>query len=326
MLKKMKKKLYKITVNNFSDITLEKFDYQGKVLLKVNKSGDRFLKTIYRYDNLDLLFMVVDSDGYKEEYNYDRNGNLIEKSDSRGYFEIFKYDENNHMTYSNNSNDEEFWYKYDERGNETYFKNKYGLERFTTYEYDDLGNIIFINTEGNSVWRKYDPNGHLIYVKRESDQHFSEYIAEYDDNKLMYVKDGAREIWYEYEDDKLVFSKDSDGNDARYEYDKNGNNIFSKDFYGSIEVQLFDEFNNKIFYRDDDISYWKKFDKNKNEIYSYDECGREIYRTYNENNDVIVEDGDNKRWFNYIYYEDLNSISIDTLLYLEQFGSDVVIK
>lgn len=327
----MKTKFYKLTISTSSEIILEKFDFFGKITSKITKQHHKFSKVIYLYTNEDKISRITDSDGYEEIYEYDKNNNLIEKRDNLDRFEIYEYDDNSHMIYSNNSENEQFWYKYDEKGNPTYFKNHDGLERISSYEYDEFDRIIFSKTDGFSTWNRYDSDGNLIYKKHQSDKYLYEYTAEYEDNLLSYEKINESgkvlEIWHEYQFENLVYSRNSKGEHSTKEYDMNGNLILDKTFSGDTVVTIFDEFNNKTFYRGNDgVLYWNKFDKNKNIIYSNNGYGQEVWRDFNENNDVIFEDSNGKKWFKYFYYEDLNDIDVNTLLTLENFGNSVVVK
>jgi YD repeat-containing protein len=145
------------------------------------------------------------------------------------------------------------------------------LKRFSTYDYDDRGNMISQTyPNGNKYTYEYDDRGNMISMTYPSGRKTT---YEYDDrgNMISETYPDGRKWTYEYEyDDRgnMISETDSDGNKTRY--DDRGNMISETDSNGDTWIYEYDDRGNMI----------SETDPNGYKItYEYDDRGNMISET-----------------------------------------------
>jgi len=132
---------------------------------------------------------------------------------------------------------------------------------------------------------EYNPDGKEIYHKRAGfDGTVTEYRFEYDRNG------------------KLIHTKDSDGREAWYEYDRNGNCIYEKDSDGTEAWYEYDRNGNCIYEKDSDgTEAWYEYDRNSKLIHGKYSGGWEWWAEYDRNGNYIHEKYSNgdEVWYKY---------------------------
>jgi len=132
---------------------------------------------------------------------------------------------------------------------------------------------------------EYNPDGKEIYHKRAGfDGTVTEYRFEYDRNG------------------KLIHTKDSDGREAWYEYDRNGNCIYEKDSDGTEAWYEYDR-NSKLIHGKYSGGWeWRaEYDRNGNYIHEKYSNGDEVWYKYDRNGNRIHKKDSNGREWQYEY-------------------------
>lgn len=203
---------------------ISEYDENGLLVSRTDKTGFSTTATkydfYYEYNSEGKLFCVKQvrtSETREGEYisytYYDLNGNEIFRIYPNGEVTFKHYDENGNLI-----KDDEGTYKYNEKNQMIYSCNTYNTESF--YFYDENGNLIEqqIIPQSSSTWvRKIEYNS---------------------SNQVVYEKQFSFEAWYTYNSKGLLEkctinkfrSNGEDEGDEIYEYDKNGNVIYFKNW------------------------------------------------------------------------------------------------
>ena len=190
------------------------------------------------------FMMLTDLIGVTWKYTYDKNGVLIAKSHDGGLTVEREFDENGYLikeisttTFSDGEADVSVTtYTNDSNGNVLLETDEYGWKKYV-YENNLLKS--WTNSNNASCFYTYDSNNRLIMEKYSATDGWTKY--EYrDDGQISckYTNYKDKDV-YEYDKSnklKAIVSYDSDGkifNTETFEYDINGNLIFSSTTYGS---------------------------------------------------------------------------------------------
>jgi len=137
------------------------YDYDSKGN-KVHSKDTNNKELWYKYDSKgnNVYVKSTAGSGYEIFYEYDDFGNIICKKtkDSETWYE---YDQNRYMIHSNGTKENEIWNKYDTHGNIIYSKIKNRntgklTESHFSYEYDNMGNVIYNSGMFNNWWYEYE--------------------------------------------------------------------------------------------------------------------------------------------------------------------------
>lgn len=265
------------------------FEYENGLVVYTKDSTGSMEK--YEYDSGNHLTYSKkwndeddSEDVYETKYKYDGNGNLLERL-VVGFNSMADY-ESGKSRYT-----EETKYEYDSNGKMTLLE---GDDYLT--EWDSSGNIIHeINQNGEykneysldgklihsvhtipkgkeeSRWfdydrnyeKKWDSNGNLIYKCYSSEKEIFEYNS---DNKLVYYlkeekedeKISKYEEWNEYSNEVKVSSKNSNGEE--YRYNEEGKLFFYQDSDHDTYWYEFDAAGNPIHFKDYNCEEWYEYE------------------------------------------------------------------
>lgn len=213
---------------------------------------------------------------------------------------------------------------YDENGN----LSSHGS---TTYKYDDLGNLIYEQTNG--YWKEYTYNKYNELIKEKYLNPTTGYVNtitfDYDDNgNLIYEDDELTSIKYTYDDSgKILCKESSNGSYIKYNYDIWGNLVY-EELNNNWFKFAYDQWANLIYEEWKD-GHWKK--------YSYNENGLEIFKEWNDNGDINwrkSEYDDNnrlvyeeysaggKRYYTYNVFGKLDKIEVVNGIVIENYAYD----
>lgn len=213
---------------------------------------------------------------------------------------------------------------YDENGN----LSSHGS---TTYKYDDLGNLIYEQT--NVYWKEYTYNKYNDLIKEKYLNPTTGYVNtitfDYDDNgNLIYEDNELTTIKYTYDDSgKILCKESSNGSYIKYNYDIWGNLVY-EELNNNWFKFAYDQWANRVYEEWKD-GHWKK--------YSYNENGLEIFKEWNDNVDIgwrKSEYDDNsrlvyeeysaggKRYYTYNAFGKLDKIEVGNGIVIESYAYD----
>ena len=109
--------------------------------------------------------------------------------------------------------------------------------------------------------------------------------------KLTKKTIGNEDVYFENGVKKYTYSIESDGSEIWTEFDKNNNEIHSKNSDGFEFWREYDSNENLIHYKNSDgYEYWSEYDSNNNRIYHKDSDG---YETWSEGCEYWSDDHPN---------------------------------
>lgn len=286
--------LIHILINSEHEGNIEYFfeySFDGLLSKKICMSEDGEDKFTYEYnENKRFIHVEMESDyrkDYEVWYEYDENGNLCCVKDSNKNFCKYKYDSNNNLIVKENNSGDII--KYSSDGNVLYRKSKEAGE--ISYKYDENGTLLkivgkvqlIINDFGDEIiWspieQEWDANGRTIYIKCDKSETYYKYNKKgimiqkksIEDNseedkiwdesgRLTYKKEYGYEYFYDYNSNGVLIKKRcSDGTEKQY--NDSGKLIFYKDEYRNSYWCEYDEDNNVIHYKDNDIDEWYEYE------------------------------------------------------------------
>jgi hypothetical protein len=288
------------------------------------------------YDNNNNKIYNEDSDGNWLKYEYDNNNNEIYREHSDGWWLKQEYDNNNNKIYNEDSNGNWLKQEYDNNNNRIYYEKSDGY--WEKYEYDNNNNRIYYEkSTGFWIKREYDNNNNRIYYENSDGeiidirtnnineninrtQKFINKVSEilevpYFKNLELYVV--PEELWNDIF--SIIFNKEvSTGYNNIF--DSYNNEIYYEHPDGNWSKSEFDNNNNEIYYEDSDGNWLKyEYDNNNNEIYREHSDGWWSKYEYDNNNNRIYYEDSSGFWHkseydnnnNEIYYEDSNGKIID---------------
>ena len=206
-----------------------------KKMIYKNKHGTKETCEITKYNEQGIL-IYTKTNNCITEMTYNTHGDICQKknrfSDGSEYVKKYIYDELNRLVKTANTDGINTDYEYFEdtdklltvKGNDGYYE---------IYHYDEAGNEIYKNIEGNVVQKIYDKNNQVIYSK---DDLYS-YLYEYNDSGKIVVKKIYDEKWklishYESiynERNEIVKVIDvTNGINIIHGYDSNGNHVYTE--------------------------------------------------------------------------------------------------
>jgi len=248
------------------------YDADGNLIESVDKNGNT---TKYEYDAVNNLSKITYADGKTVEFKYDNLDRLVEVNDWLGS-KKYEYDVLSRVTKVVDYKGRAFEYSYTKRGEKAAIKYPNG--RLVQYEYDVVGRLIKVTTDGKETKYKYDAKGNLIekilpngvrsvyeydavsQLTRlanygSKSKILSEILYKYDPNgnkiyaekrinereigKLAGITEGK--VYYEYDTrNQLIKVKRENGFEERYFYDTLGNRVRKEEYAGRILANVID--------------------------------------------------------------------------------------
>ena len=203
--------------------------------------------------------------------------------------------------------------------NETLANNK--IYSFTENQYDDEGNLVQTNENGNITFFEYDSRGNKIKTIFSDGQ--SEYFS-YDDFNNLLSYENADKIRYDFERDKrgnLTEYKVQGKSLLSFEYDSMGR-LCKKTEYSQVPVVTeygYDPFGNVSFEKTGNIKKEYEYDR-QNRLTKVSQNGLNIYE-YNygiiENSSSILE-GEKKNLSLQVFLEILENFSPSKISYTKK--------
>ncbi|MBO4863744.1 MAG: GIY-YIG nuclease family protein [Eubacterium sp.] len=307
------------------------YDSTGNLISEVDFAGH---ETKYSYDEMDRIISKKTADN-SITYNYTETGRISSVRDDNGTVS-YKYDKYNRLISYTDADNVTVSYTYDKYGNiesidNGFNKTKYEYdilnrltkvidhnEKATEYEYDEFGNLSIMRyPNGNSIYYKYDKNQRLT----------SEEIKDASDNKLAgYFYSlgacGERTLVTEEDSSKRIKTTRSYTYDSLNRLTKE---IITRDNTKLIQEYTYDAVSNRISKETSvtgDISVLADTDLDEIEVktgttyYTYNELNQlvsetngsdTIIYTYDDNGNLISEQGDKRK--NYVYDSENHLIS-----------------
>ncbi|NGX51272.1 MAG: tRNA(Glu)-specific nuclease WapA, partial [Chlamydiae bacterium] len=242
--------------------------------------------TAYTYDKLNRIEKVLLPDGDRITYRHDLMGRVT------------------HLTYPDGETVE---YQYDDRGRLITLKESSGS---TTYEYDDLTNLVVKETLPNGTKSEYvydtTPQILEVYHHDAHDALISHFTYEYSKTGhiTLRIEENSSSItttYYTYDDlDRLISAEDDQGNYEKYSYDGAGNRLSKSTQNGTLHYS-YDSKNRLIQagstrYEYDSVgNLVEKISPEKSVHYSYDPTGRLTAYSDGKNHVEFFYDGEGRR-------------------------------
>ncbi len=167
----------------------------------IDPDGGRFT---YSYNNVQRLTQVINPEGERTSFLYDAAGRRMVKKIANGSRTSFTYDAAGQATEvahlkSDNSVQASFSYQYDEVGNRTSMVESGGSR--TTWSYDDKDQLTGEHRTGTNAYRHtftYDNRGNRILKNLDGQRTTSTYDAA---NQLKYSEDASGRTTYTFDAD-----------------------------------------------------------------------------------------------------------------------------
>lgn len=244
--------------------------HTGLDFIKVIKNGSKFS---YIYTRSDQNKHIFSMDG-REQQRQDAYGNQIQ----------FEYDDKGRLA-EVKSYDAAFFFSYDDSGSLTAVMDH--TERKVAFEYGAKSLEKVVDSNGNSTSYHYDENGNIqeIINPRNICTVYNEYDTYSRTIKQCFPDEG--EIHFAYDDEQLMVEmKEQNGNKVKHYYDHKYRNI--KTIYEDGQEQFtYNEQNKKIKYKDKRGYLTRyEYDRQGNETRKIDALKNQIYKTYDQHNQL----------------------------------------
>lgn len=267
------------------------YDENGNIAsIYIPENGE----VLYRYDPIQRLVEARYPNGKHFSYTYDYNSNLqsVESPDGTTKYTYdklnrietvhlpdggslaYQYDLMGRVTSLTYPDGETVEYSYDCRGRLKTLRDCIGV---TTYEYDDLTNLVSKETlpNGTTTEYRYDETPQILEVSHRNSSGALIQSFSYEYNKVGQITQCIEKTplsttikHYTYDDlDRLLRSEDNQGNFEEYSYDGVGNRLTKSTQNGTINYR----YNNK-----------NRLIQAGNTTYHYDSVGNLIQKTSHE--------------------------------------------
>lgn len=202
-----------------------RFEYAGNFIRKITNERSPDETVLYSYEG-NYLTSVKDTDGDTVSMNYDSNGRMISLNKCDGSLVQFVYGEqtaDGKILTTSTVNEEGFSesFEYDRSGMRTDYIDHDGNR--STYWYDEKHRTIReLRPDGSDIRNEYDEKGNLVSVNENGNVTGYSYDSQGNKTSALY-SDGSRETWT-YDNHGLVTSwTDRDGVFEEYIRDSKGN-------------------------------------------------------------------------------------------------------
>lgn len=239
------------------------YDLDDALHKETNALGD---STVYVYDKNGNLTAIRNAAGDSTLFTYDFNSDMLLTMSFQGISKHFSYNEDGTLHKLTTPNGDEFIISYDSEGRPV-------DDGYSTYSYDDIGNIHSITKDGKSIVYTYD-----IFNRVESQSYDGKTVSygyDANDNITQIIYPGDHIVTYSYNAlNQLDSVTDWNGNSTVYTYRPNG--LLSSILYPN-QVQTYyqydaservSDFGSKRLDGSDIVRYHFEMDANGNQLSS----------------------------------------------------------
>ena len=246
-------------------------------------------KTSYTYDEKGYMTSVVLPDNTHIYTKCDERGNLCEVTGENGEKSVFKYDMLNRIIETQNALNQKNTYEYDVC--DRIISEIRADNQRKTYKYDSRGNVIEIKDYDDAVTKQVFNENNLLTEIIDAAGNKTQY--EYDAmwNVCKVILPNKAEINYEYDvNNRLHNIIDPENNLISMEYDAMGNIISNTNAEGAETQFVWDSNGNcvKRVFADGNVAEMA-FNAENHIVYYKDVCGVELFRTYDEAEQLVLE-------------------------------------